>query len=60
MGLVKKMLLASFGVELDDIPATCEITLQNLKWKEVMDKEYQALMHNDTWYLVPQVLIRML
>jgi histone deacetylase 1/2 len=34
-------------------PQTVEEALGDKKWKEAMDIEYNALMKNNTWYLVP-------
>jgi histone deacetylase 1/2 len=34
-------------------PQTVEEALENKNWKEAMDVEYNALMNNNTWHLVP-------
>lgn len=44
---------------LHPIPATLEPTTHNQamkdpKWREAMDQEFNALLHNGTWELVPQ------
>jgi hypothetical protein len=34
-------------------PETVHEALHDLRWKHAMDLEYSALLHNDTWHLVP-------
>lgn len=34
-------------------PRTVEATLKSAPWKSAMEAEFQALMHNNTWTLVP-------
>ena len=34
-------------------PSTVLETLSDPKWKEAMQTEYDALIHNNTWTLVP-------
>ena len=34
-------------------PISIDQALQNKDWKQAMDQEYEALMKNDTWVLVP-------
>lgn len=35
-------------------PSTLQEALSNKNWKNAMDKEFSALMHNKTWHLIPQ------
>jgi hypothetical protein len=34
-------------------PAIVSEALQDPKWVAAMDNEYKALLHNQTWHLVP-------
>jgi hypothetical protein len=34
-------------------PSSITEALADKKWKKAMDVEYDALMHNETWHLVP-------
>jgi hypothetical protein len=34
-------------------PLTVAKTLKSKHWREAMKKEYQSLIHNNTWELVP-------
>jgi histone deacetylase 1/2 len=47
-GTIRYDLLTSTGE-----PCTIEEALGNKNWKEAMDIEYNALMKNNTWHLVP-------
>jgi histone deacetylase 1/2 len=38
----------------DDEPTLAFQALQDPKWKMAMDTEYDALIHNQTWHLVPK------
>lgn len=35
-------------------PASLQQALEDPKWRGAMDEEYDALMHNETWHLVPR------
>jgi hypothetical protein len=37
-------------------PSTLAEALDDVRWREAMDDEYQALMDNKTWHIVPQAL----
>jgi hypothetical protein len=39
-------------------PTDMSLALSNPNWKHAMDSEYVALMHNQTWHLVPPALGR--
>ena len=45
---VKRAFLSSFGE-----PTHLHDALNHKEWKEAMDSEYNALMKNKTWHLVP-------
>jgi len=38
----------------DEEPTTTAQALKNPKWKGAMDAEFDALLHNQTWHLVPK------
>jgi histone deacetylase 1/2 len=38
---------------ISEEPTNLQTALADPKWKEAMDEEYGALMHNQTWRLVP-------
>jgi hypothetical protein len=44
----KKAFLTSIGE-----PNSLEYALENFNWKKAMDLEYDALLKNKTWHLVP-------
>ncbi|KAK9139797.1 hypothetical protein Scep_009478 [Stephania cephalantha] len=50
---MKKVLLASAIEFSTDIPTTAEIAITIPHWKDATYKEYQALIHNGIWLLVP-------
>ncbi|KAH9723150.1 retrovirus-related pol polyprotein from transposon RE2 [Citrus sinensis] len=52
-GIFKPKFLAYSSVLEEHEPATISQALSNPKWKAAMQAEYDALMKNETWVLVP-------
>jgi hypothetical protein len=38
---------------MDEKPSSYEEAIENQVWKDTMAKEYQSIMHNDVWDVVP-------
>ncbi|KAK9157462.1 hypothetical protein Scep_004036 [Stephania cephalantha] len=51
-GISMKKVFTATCSDADSIPSTVEMALSIPHWREAMEKEYQALMKNDTWSLV--------
>ena len=39
---------------VDKEPTCCEAAVQNREWVEAMTEEYQSIMKNDVWEVVPK------
>ncbi|KAK9116560.1 hypothetical protein Sjap_015507 [Stephania japonica] len=48
----KKVFVATTSVS-EDIPQSVDLALKDPKWRQAMENEYQALIKNGTWSLVP-------
>jgi histone deacetylase 1/2 len=46
-GMIRYAMISSTGE-----PENIEDALQDKKWKEAMNEEYEALMKNKTWHLI--------
>ncbi|KAK9098456.1 hypothetical protein Syun_025501 [Stephania yunnanensis] len=50
---MSKVFVATAADNSDEIPSSTTIALKDPKWREAMEKEYQALMKIGIWSLVP-------
>jgi hypothetical protein len=49
----KLTLLATSSSPLSPVPTSVHVTLTDPSWRRVMDEEYDALITNNTWDLIP-------
>ena len=49
--ITKKALLCDF---IDKEPSNYEEATERKEWKDAMIEEYQSIMKNDVWYVVPR------